>query len=381
MQVRAKALLEAEGYVVLAGFLSPSHDLYVGPKARRNKVEFVDAHHRVAMARLAVLPWMSVGTWEARQKGYWPDYPVVLKKLDSYVQSLPNSTDVKVFYVCGADHAAYCSGGFGGGRLGLVAVPRLDEPVGKNFVDKHVHWATAACVVPPEWPSQVEIESFSSTKVRLALQNNDRAALVRMMGEEVTTYILTHGLYARAGHELKEIQEKPVSSSSHTDSSEQKRIVFISATALARQWTKVPKQVLQQALFFFGSKEKWLFPSTPEEQAEANAQPGEYALMDPAFKSLVRQKLTKGDVFFLKRPDLDYKRYPGPPDPEAYTRVSNWLVSRHCEPLHLDPKWWRENWPKEAEAVIKNFEGGFHEYREVEFLLLRSNLFPVYIWK
>lgn len=66
-------------------------------------------------------------------------------------------------------------GWVGGGRLGLVVVPRFGEVCGKSIEDQHVHWATAACEVPPEWPSQAEIENFSSTKVRNALLNNDNA--------------------------------------------------------------------------------------------------------------------------------------------------------------------------------------------------------------
>ena len=41
MMVHAKAALEREGWAVLGGFVSPSHDLYVGPKARRKRTPFV----------------------------------------------------------------------------------------------------------------------------------------------------------------------------------------------------------------------------------------------------------------------------------------------------------------------------------------------------
>ena len=52
MVVRAKASLESEyGYKVLAGWISPSHDDYVGPKSRRNGNAFVPAVGRCESSR------------------------------------------------------------------------------------------------------------------------------------------------------------------------------------------------------------------------------------------------------------------------------------------------------------------------------------------
>jgi len=319
-----------------------------------------------------------------------------------------------VFYVCGADHALYCSGGFGGGRLGLVVIPRSGEGCGKNYPDKNVFWASAVCALPCQWPSQAKIESFSSTKIRQALDKNDIVGAATMMGEAVTAYVQTHRLYGAGSQSETKVQVPlcatmcapvPESFSSSVDTQPSvdttvaaadascskllcstrppKVYVFISATALARQWTKIPQDVMKSALFFFGSKQKWLFPTTPEEKAEAMAQPGEYALMAPAFKSIIRAKLDRGEVFFLKSPDLDYKRYPGPPDPGAYVRASLWLTNLGYAPLNLDPAWWREHHPKDAERIVHNFQGGFHEYAEVQALVSRSNanLEPVYNWR
>ena len=35
-----------------------------------------------------------------------------------------------------------------------------------------------------------------------------------------------------------------------------KRVVFISCSQLGRDWKKVPKEVLKESLFFFGSKRR-----------------------------------------------------------------------------------------------------------------------------
>ena len=74
MLCAARAALEAKGYHVLGGFLSPSHDLYAGPKAASLGTPHAGAAHRVAIGALVAAecsehPWLRVATWEARQEG------------------------------------------------------------------------------------------------------------------------------------------------------------------------------------------------------------------------------------------------------------------------------------------------------------------------
>ena len=97
--VAARRAVEAHGWCVLGGFLSPSHDLYCGPKhgngngnvhgnvngggngrgngsgdssgdgnGNMSYRALVGAASRVRMARLATrdVGWIAVGTWEAR---------------------------------------------------------------------------------------------------------------------------------------------------------------------------------------------------------------------------------------------------------------------------------------------------------------------------
>ena len=86
-----------------------------------------------------------------------------------------------------------------------------------------------------------------------------------------------------------------------------KRSVYISASSLAFSWTRVPKPELAHALFFFGSKRSWLFPSTDEQRADSRRQPTDYNAFDPGFKELILEKEGRGEVFFLKPDSLDYK--------------------------------------------------------------------------
>merc|ERR1719171_1743604 len=76
MLAAARAILQAKGWDVLGGFLSPSHDLYVGEKAANKGTAHATSEHRVAIAELLVAehPWVAVARWEARQEGRWPDF-------------------------------------------------------------------------------------------------------------------------------------------------------------------------------------------------------------------------------------------------------------------------------------------------------------------
>eukprot|EP00500_Bicosoecida_sp_ms1_P014885 CAMPEP_0203827414 /NCGR_PEP_ID=MMETSP0115-20131106/58927_1 /ASSEMBLY_ACC=CAM_ASM_000227 /TAXON_ID=33651 /ORGANISM="Bicosoecid sp, Strain ms1" /LENGTH=203 /DNA_ID=CAMNT_0050736473 /DNA_START=30 /DNA_END=638 /DNA_ORIENTATION=+ len=136
-----------------------------------------------------------------------------------------------------------------------------------------------------------------------------------------------------------------------------RRAVFISASALASNWRSVPRATMHKALFFFGSKRRWLFPADEEERKEARAQPGRYHLMDKGFLALVAQKDARGEVHFLKRDDLAYERYPGPEDAAAYARASAWLQGLGYAPLRLDDEWWAAHGKgaRHAAAVVRNY--------------------------
>jgi len=161
--------------------------------------------------------------------------------------------------------------------------------------------------------------------------------------------------------------------------------VAISCSALIRSSEKRSAASLARlssssTLFLFGSKRRWLFPATAAEVVEAARQPSRYHTMDPALKELILLKEARGEVHFLKKPELDYSSgYPGPADPQAYGRVSAWLENRVLGPLRLDAAWWLAAdttssfcFCPSARKVVANFGCGFHEYRELKELLAQS---------
>jgi len=193
MQVRARRALETQGYAVLHGWVSPSHDLYVGPKARSKHTFFANAAHRVAMVDRATshLPWCSVGTWEAREEGHWPDFPEVIRALQETIHAIHDeggrAKEIHVFYVCGTDHARMCSRGFDVKNLqGLVVVPRDTDTAFKDKPSRLVYG-----VHEPN----AEVAAVSSTAVRAAFAAGHLDRAEGMLGRGVTEYCCEHSLY------------------------------------------------------------------------------------------------------------------------------------------------------------------------------------------
>jgi hypothetical protein len=87
-----------------------------------------------------------------------------------------------------------------------------------------------------------------------------------------------------------------------------KRLVFISASYLQYNYKTVPKELMDNAIFFFGSKRFWFFPETREEIIEAEDQPTDYVGMDKEFKELILQKEKQGLLCFLK-PNVVTNKY------------------------------------------------------------------------
>jgi len=190
---QARARLEALGHTVLGGWVSPSHDLYVGPKARRLGTVHLSADLRIYLARSLVQgdDFLSVGTWEARFPGFWPDFPEVAQTLQEHLRCLKDQpgippewvdADIKVFYACGTDHAKRCGlyGGFPN-DIGLVVVPRQGEVPEAEKKSQFVFVAE---------PSAGEVASFSSTKIRQALKREDADYVTRAISQEAAKLLL-----------------------------------------------------------------------------------------------------------------------------------------------------------------------------------------------
>lgn len=77
---------EEEGAVILGGFLSPSHDLYVGEKLRGEEL-VLNSRERLDLCRLQTMDsdWIDVDAWESNQDRFY-DYHKVTSRLQQYLQ-------------------------------------------------------------------------------------------------------------------------------------------------------------------------------------------------------------------------------------------------------------------------------------------------------
>ena len=111
MMNSAKNHLEAQGFAVIGGFISASHDTYVEPKCQNLGQAFMPATVRNDPVALTVrdTPWLEAGLWESSPaRGSWPDYPIVVRDLGDQVFNRFGAANIVIFYVCGKDHFEKC---------------------------------------------------------------------------------------------------------------------------------------------------------------------------------------------------------------------------------------------------------------------------------
>lgn len=120
---QAKEYLEAQGYQVVGGYISPKHNDYVKSKLYGKENEFIDIDDRIKLINQAItnsgMNWIKVFDWEARQNRPRGKEQVVEK-----IRQL--HPDVNVMFVCGEDncHLEKYPGITDMGGFPAVATPR-----------------------------------------------------------------------------------------------------------------------------------------------------------------------------------------------------------------------------------------------------------------
>jgi len=360
----ARRTLTERGYAVLAGYISPTHDDYVGGKCRASGALHLPGAFRAALADAltAPSPWLRAARWEVNQRGF-VDFPQVADALAAALSRLPSLSaagGASVFYACGADHYARCHFSLRAffekaPPAGVVCVPRAGEAAACDPARLHF------LAEPPDG-----VAHLSSTALRAALQGG--GDLAPFVPPGVAEALRRHVAGAGAGG---------AGAAGAAPAPPPARRVFISLSALLRDVREgaVPAAELEGALFFFGSKRFWVWPAAPEQLAESRAQGAHYTEgMPPAFRALLERKEARGEVFFLKPDAL------GEPDAEVfgdYAAASAWLQGLGYGALRLQREWWEAHpgplrFAHSGAGVADNFERGLHGYGEVMELLAQS---------
>lgn len=162
-----------------------------------------------------------------------------------------------------------------------------------------------------------------------------------------------------------------------------RRHVFLSATFLSKQYKSIPAEVIENAIFFFGAKRSWLFPTNREEMLEARNLPTKYLEFDEDYKSLIQHKEDQKMVFWL----LPGKNYSDAS--KVIEAITDPVSKGNYLPLILDEGWWltefnakNAKFCKDAQSIISNFKQGEFDYDAVMELLYQSNptLVPTLYW-
>lgn len=207
----ARVAAEAEGYCIVGGFLSPSHEDYVRPKMARTKSRYFDAGVRIECVRRAVeaSEWLDVGRWEATgPHTHWPDFPDVTAALADELSALTRLRGgVTVFFVCGMDHHERCSPAAAIAHQPALSVAARAVKLGVMVISREGRAARSALAIPNRAvqvlaaDGSVEDQDVSSTRVRELIAALEKGLSVtgdgsvvhelnHLLNEGTTSYIL-----------------------------------------------------------------------------------------------------------------------------------------------------------------------------------------------
>lgn len=168
MMEAARRYLDLQGVPVVAGYLSPSNDAYVGQKYPG--AERLTGMHRVQLCQHAVADsdWLMTDPWEALQADVNVNFTAVLQRLQLYLEQhlrgagLDSPPVLDLYYVFGSDNAAFSLAFIHTGQCLCVdrGVPTPAHQqafeLAQQLRASHVHWVPNTCA------SQL----YSSTRVR-----------------------------------------------------------------------------------------------------------------------------------------------------------------------------------------------------------------------
>mmetsp|Transcript_8036 Transcript_8036/g.9976 ORF Transcript_8036/g.9976 Transcript_8036/m.9976 type:complete len:177 (-) Transcript_8036:85-615(-) len=152
-----------------------------------------------------------------------------------------------------------------------------------------------------------------------------------------------------------------------------KRLVFISASFLVKDYERIPLKEMQDAVFFFGSDRRWVFPANEAEIRYSKQQPTKYLSFSQAFKDMILEKESKGLVCWLK-PEKDYRKVS-----DFFCGLTDLSTGKPYAPLQLSKTFWEDipreklKYTNQGIRVYYDAKQGSHDYSSVMELLYQSN--------
>lgn len=144
MMTRAKDAAEKQGYQVIGGFMSPSHDDYVSTKGEIARK--LTAAHRINILNkvLADSDWLVTDPWESRYAPTDINFTDALQRLENYIQAHINTpAHIRIAYVFGADNAQFARAFADKGLAICVGRPghhdKMESLIQKNGLQNNPH--------------------------------------------------------------------------------------------------------------------------------------------------------------------------------------------------------------------------------------------------
>lgn len=107
MMEHAKSTLEANGWNVIGGYLSPGHDEYISSKAKDKAIP-VNYRIQIINEMIKDIHWLSVDPWEGVFAGVAVNFTDVVYRLEKYIEK-HIGRHIPIFFVCGGDNARFAS--------------------------------------------------------------------------------------------------------------------------------------------------------------------------------------------------------------------------------------------------------------------------------
>lgn len=128
MMTIAKNTVEANGYQVLGGYLSPGHDEYISQKTGERAIPI---QQRIALIQKAIeasaeSDWLMLDPWEGLFCSVAVNFTDVIERLETYLEKHLGQK-ISVFYVCGGDNARFSLTFLQKGHCVIVSRPPYDE--------------------------------------------------------------------------------------------------------------------------------------------------------------------------------------------------------------------------------------------------------------
>ena len=189
MMALAKKEVEANGYTVLGGYLSPGHDEYINQKATDKAIPIQEriAGIQKMIIEQAAADWLMVDPWEGLFCSVAINFTDVIQRLSNYLEKHLGQ-EIPVFYICGGDNARFALTFMQKGHCVVIGRPPYEEAFFKYQAqlkdNPRIYWVEAHNPINSSAIRETtNLQSHSPSRLQLRVEEQDEreAALIQLL--------------------------------------------------------------------------------------------------------------------------------------------------------------------------------------------------------